>query len=184
MVLDLGSGTLKLKAAHRRVDDGQPHHVSLRQDGEHGVVRVDDDERQYVVAGLDGHSTLDLEDRLYVGGLSPDWSRQASSLPGDMWTAVWRRGFVGCMSDLVVDSSRVDLVKVGRDQEAIGLGDHCQAPSSSACASHPCLHNGRCIDGWNRYICDCTMTGYRGPVCQHGKDLYDLQYIGRGGCSV
>ena len=70
MVLDLGSGTLKLKAAHRRLDDSQPHQVSLRQDGVHGVVRVDDDERRYVVAGLHaGPSSLDLDDRLYVGGL-------------------------------------------------------------------------------------------------------------------
>jgi len=49
---------------------GQRHQVSLRQDGVHGVVRVDDDERRYVVAGLHaGPSSLDLDDRLYVGGL-------------------------------------------------------------------------------------------------------------------
>jgi len=74
VVLDLGSGTLKFKAAHRRLDDGQPHQVSLRQDGVHGLVRVDGDERRYVVSGLAGPSTLDLEDHLYVGGLSRDWS--------------------------------------------------------------------------------------------------------------
>jgi len=164
VVLDLGSGTLKLKAAHRRLDDGHPHRVSLSQDGIHGVVRVDDDERRYVVAGMVGPSTLDLVDRLYVGGLSSNWSR----LPVDMWTAEWRRGFVGCMSDLVVNSERVDLVKVGRDQEVLGLIEHCESPAVSACASRPCLHNGRCVDGWNRFTCDCTMTGYRGTSCQHG----------------
>jgi len=73
VVLDLGSGTLKFKAAHRRLDDGQPHQVSLRQDGVHGLVRVNGDERRYVVSGLAGPSTLDLKDRLYVGGLSPGW---------------------------------------------------------------------------------------------------------------
>ena len=174
MVLDLGSGTLKLKAAHHRVDDGEPHQVSLRQDGVHGVVRVDDDERRYVVTGLTGPSTLDLEDRLYVGGLSPQWLQHASSLPVDLWTAVWRRGFVGCMSDVVVDSGRVDLIKVGRDQEVMGLKDSCRAPSTSACTSHPCLHCGLCVDGWNRYICDCSVTGYYGSVCQHGNSSVTL----------
>lgn len=169
MVLDLGSGTLKFKAAHRRLDDGQPHQVSVRQNGVHGVVTVDDDERRYMVAGLTGPSTLDLQHHLYVGGLSRQWLQHASSLPVGLWMAVWRRGFVGCLSDLVVDSDRVNLVKVGRDQEVMGLKDHCQAPSTSLCSSHPCLHNGHCVDGWNRYICDCTMTGYLGPVCQHGK---------------
>ena len=68
-MLDLGSGTLKLKAVHRRLDDGQPHQVALRQDGAHGVVRVDHDERRYVVSGLDSPSaTLDLQDRLTCRG--------------------------------------------------------------------------------------------------------------------
>jgi len=171
VVLDLGSGTLKFKAAHRRLDDGRPHQVALRQDGVHGVVRVDDDERRYVVSGLAGPSTLDLEDHLYVGGLSPHWWRHASSLPADLWTAVWRRGFVGCLGDLVVDSSRINLVREGRDQEVIGLVDRCQAPDTTTsvpCASQPCLHNGHCVDGWRRFVCDCTMTGYHGTVCQHG----------------
>jgi len=169
VVLDLGSGTLKLKAAHRRLDDGQPHHVSVVQDEVHGVVRVDDDERRYVVAGVAGPSSLDLEDHLYVGGLGSDWPRHASSLPVGLWTAVWRRGFVGCLSDLVVDSRRVNLVKVGRDQEVIGLSDHCELAATSPCSSHPCLHDGRCVDGWNRFVCDCTTTGYRGTTCQHGQ---------------
>jgi len=169
VVLDLGSGTLKLKAAHRRVDDGQPHRVSVRQDAVNGMVRVDDEERRYVVTGQTSPSTLDLENYLYVGGLSHQWTQHASSLPVDMWTVDWRRGYVGCMSDLVVDSGRVNLVKVGRDQEVMGLADQCQAPAASPCASQPCLHNGQCINGWNRYVCDCTMTGYRGSYCQHGN---------------
>jgi len=123
-----------------------------------------------VVAGLSGPSTLDLDSPLYVGGLSPQWSQHASSLPVDLWTAVWRRGFVGCVSDLVVNSARVNLVQVGRDQEVMGLIDHCETPSRSACDSQPCLHKGRCVDGWNRYLCDCTMTGYHGSVCQHGTN--------------
>jgi len=55
-----------------------------------------------------------------------------------------------------------------RDQEVMGLSDRCQAPDTAPCSSHPCLHSGQCVDGWNRYICDCTMTGYIGTVCQHG----------------
>jgi len=52
VVLDLGSGTLKLKAAHRRLDDSQPHQVSLRQDGQrhhsHQVLLRQDDQRHQV----------------------------------------------------------------------------------------------------------------------------------------
>ena len=37
------------------------------------------------------------------------------------------------------------------------------------CENHPCMNGGRCIDGWNRYICDCSDTGFTGPTCGKGK---------------
>lgn len=36
------------------------------------------------------------------------------------------------------------------------------------CQLEPCRHGGRCREGWNRYICDCTMTSYSGPNCEEG----------------
>jgi len=43
------------------------------------------------------------------------------------------------LSDLVVDSSRVNLVREGRDQEVMGLTDRCLSTDESLCSSHPCL---------------------------------------------
>ena len=35
------------------------------------------------------------------------------------------------------------------------------------CVGNKCL-NGRCIDGFDSYTCDCTGTGYEGELCEQG----------------
>lgn len=44
---------------------------------------------------------------------------------------------------------------------------HVQA---SFCGSHPCMHGGKCIEGWNRFYCDCTSTDFIGATCSKGKN--------------
>jgi len=187
-----------------RVDDGRSHQVSLAVDGVHCSVAVDGRDRQYVIPASTSPSStessaanrLDLVGSLYLGGLSTASNAIVSSshhdrhyeatvtatdhgaFPVEMWTPVWRRGYVGCIRDLAINSERVDVMMLGRDQDVFGLVDHCRrsvpvgvggvtmATSVSTCASSPCYHNGRCYDGWNRYVCDCSATGYRGHDCR------------------
>ena len=35
------------------------------------------------------------------------------------------------------------------------------------CATTPCLHNGICVDGVNRFDCRCA-AGYTGTICETG----------------
>ena len=35
------------------------------------------------------------------------------------------------------------------------------------CATTPCLNNGICIDGINRFVCRCS-AGYTGTTCEIG----------------
>lgn len=37
------------------------------------------------------------------------------------------------------------------------------------CVSSPCQHGSPCSEGWNRPLCDCSMTNYGGPTCGRGK---------------
>uniref|UniRef100_A0A3Q2R3U4 EGF-like domain-containing protein n=1 Tax=Fundulus heteroclitus TaxID=8078 RepID=A0A3Q2R3U4_FUNHE len=43
------------------------------------------------------------------------------------------------------------------------------AISHHRCSSAPCGNGGLCKEGWNRYICDCTGTGFLGTNCEIGK---------------
>ena len=37
------------------------------------------------------------------------------------------------------------------------------------CHDRPCMHGGKCTEGWNRYICDCSQTSFSGATCGNGK---------------
>ncbi len=47
------------------------------------------------------------------------------------------------------------------------------------CASAPCLNNGKCLEFFDSYACDCTFTPYRGPICstEIGTNLEANNYI-------
>ena len=40
------------------------------------------------------------------------------------------------------------------------------------CASMPCLNNGTCVDGINRFTCKCT-SGYTGAVCETSRIVFE-----------
>ena len=40
------------------------------------------------------------------------------------------------------------------------------------CSEKPCMHGGKCIEGWNRFICDCSSTSFTGPTCGRGMQRF------------
>lgn len=38
------------------------------------------------------------------------------------------------------------------------------------CDGDPCKHGGVCVDGVNRFTCNCSGTGYAGPTCEVSTD--------------
>lgn len=163
--MNLGSSTTKIQPVKFRVDTGVPHQVVLTHDGNHGVIQVDGEEKSYVTS-RHFSERLDLVDVLYVGGLNAD--EHANRIPLEMWSTSHSVGFVGCLQDLLLNGVRVNLVGLSRDQEVMGIVEHCKRLEPQ-CPSRPCLHGGVCRDGWNRFVCDCSSTGYRGPICRIGK---------------
>ena len=166
LTLDLGTGAIKEKVSRTRVDDGSPHIVFFQYNGRKGYITVDNDRTEYVTKG-DGNK-LDLEDKLYIGGL--DFERYNSyRLPKELWTGTLELGYVGCLQDVVINEQKIDLRKqVQRD-----VLPECQV-LESPCLSQPCMHQGTCRSGWNRFICDCSMTQYSGKICDESKFFNSL----------
>ncbi|XP_063224864.1 protein crumbs isoform X2 [Bacillus rossius redtenbacheri] len=48
----------------------------------------------------------------------------------------------------------------------------------------PCLNGGMCVDGINKYTCDCSETGFEGQRCEEDIDECELSlaYCGKGIC--
>ncbi|KAL0162521.1 hypothetical protein M9458_041917, partial [Cirrhinus mrigala] len=112
----------------------------------------------------EGSEILDLDGEMYLGGLPEDSG--GLPLPPEVWTARLRLGFVGCVRDLFIDGRSKDLRRLAELQSAPGVSSFCTRETHRRCSSEPCAHGGRCREGWNRHVCDCTGTGYLGPNCE------------------
>lgn len=110
---------------------------------------------------------LDLEGDMYLGGLPEN--RAGLILPTELWTAMLNYGYVGCIRDLFIDGRSKNIRQLAEAQNAAGVKSSCSRLGTKQCDSYPCKNNAVCKDGWNRFICDCTGTGYWGRTCERGK---------------
>ena len=45
------------------------------------------------------------------------------------------------------------------------------------CHDRPCMHGGKCQEGWNRHICKCEHTSFSGAACGNGNSIKILFLI-------
>ncbi|XP_077521803.1 neurexin 1 [Amblyomma americanum] len=173
LVVDLGSGPVKVRS-ERRLDDGHWHQVQVARTGRAGTLTVDEVVTDFVAPG--NSKQLDVEGPLFVGGVGTT-ARDDAPLPSALWSGSLRLGFVGCLRDLVVGGGAVDLASYAQRQDSGAVRASCHRSSGPPpCASQPCLHGGRCVEGWNRFICDCDHTPFTGPVC--AKEATSVRFNG------
>ncbi|XP_042874196.1 neurexin-1-like isoform X2 [Penaeus japonicus] len=166
--LNLGSGSRRVKATNRRVDDGFWHEITLNRDSQAGRITVDEGANDFTTPG-DSHQ-LDLEGALYLGGVGV-----GVSVPPELWTGRLGLGYVGCMRDLVINGQASDLTSYAKKQDSGSIVKFCHSDGGS-CSSSPCMHGGSCRQGWGRFVCDCSHTTFVGPTC--GKDAATLSFEG------
>lgn len=78
-------------------------------------------------------------------------------------------GYVGCVRDLFIDGRSKDIRQIAQSQNMTGIKSSCNKLTGKQCDSSPCKNNGVCKEGWNRFICDCTGTGYWDSSCEKGE---------------
>ncbi|KAH7972959.1 hypothetical protein HPB52_019468 [Rhipicephalus sanguineus] len=172
-VLDLGSGPVKVRT-ERRLDDGHWHQLQVARTGRAGTLTVDETVSEFVAPG--NSKQLDVEGPLFVGGVGTT-ARDDTPLPPALWSGSLRLGFVGCLRDLVVGGAAVDLASYAQRQDSGAVRASChRSAGPPPCASQPCLHGGRCVEGWNRFVCDCDHTPFTGPVC--AKEATSVRFNG------
>ncbi|XP_068564740.1 neurexin 3b isoform X4 [Cebidichthys violaceus] len=172
LLLDMGSGTIKVKATQAKVNDGAWHHVDIQRDGRSGIISVNSRRSPFTASGE--NEILDLEGDLYLGGL-PD-SRAGLVLPTELWTAMLNYGYVGCVRDLFIDGRSKDIRQIAQSQNVTGIKSSCSKVTGKQCDSNPCKNNGACKEGWNRFVCDCTGTGFWDSTCEREASI--LSYDG------
>ncbi|XP_051052083.1 neurexin 3 isoform X6 [Phodopus roborovskii] len=172
LLLDMGSGTIKVKATQKKANDGEWYHVDIQRDGRSGTISVNSRRTPFTASGES--EILDLEGDMYLGGLPEN--RAGLILPTELWTAMLNYGYVGCIRDLFIDGRSKNIRQLAEMQNAAGVKSSCSRMSAKQCDSYPCKNNAVCKDGWNRFICDCTGTGYWGRTCEREASI--LSYDG------
>ena len=182
LILDLGSGAMKEEVTQGvKVNDSLIHRVVLTHTGggkastvSSGSISVDGITKTYTIRGR--NSQLDLEKTLHIGGFG---DLSVSQFPIEVWSATMMKGYVGCFQELEVNANKIDIAQLARAQGVSGMGNYCQE-KPPLCTTKPCLHQGVCSEGWNRYLCDCSGTGYTGPMCNRGESHYFIEAICMG----
>ncbi|XP_033835330.1 neurexin-1a-like isoform X17 [Periophthalmus magnuspinnatus] len=172
LLLDMGSGTTKTKAVNKKVNDGEWYHVDFQRDGRSGTISINTLRTAYTAPGES--EILDLDDNLYLGGLPEN--KMGLVFPTEVWTALLNYGYVGCIRDLFIDGQSKDIRRLAEVQKAAGVKPSCSKEPMKQCLSNPCQNNGICREGWNRYVCDCSGTGYLGRSCEREATI--LSYDG------
>uniref|UniRef100_A0A8D3DE97 Neurexin-2-like n=1 Tax=Scophthalmus maximus TaxID=52904 RepID=A0A8D3DE97_SCOMX len=172
LVMDMGSGSIKMRASNARLSDGEWCHVEFHRTGRNGFISVNSQSAPF--SANEGSEILDLDGDMYLGGLPED--RQALMLPPEVWTASLGLGYVGCVRDLFIDGQSRNLWRLAEVQSATGVTSFCTRETHTRCAKDTCANGGQCREGWNRHICDCNGTGYLGVSCE--KEATTVSYDG------
>ncbi|KAG9342195.1 hypothetical protein JZ751_016697 [Albula glossodonta] len=89
--------------------------------------------------------------RMFVGGVPEDYFDIMKS----------RSGFIGCVEDLMVDGRPVLPQDLPPDQtQDVQMG----CSKTEWCHPDPCSGQGRCVDLWTHYKCDCHRP-FHGDSC-------------------
>ncbi|XP_054846690.1 neurexin-2-beta isoform X2 [Eublepharis macularius] len=172
LLLDMGSGGIKMRASSKKVNDGEWCHVDFQRDGRKGSISVNSRSTPFLASGES--EILDLDSEMYLGGLPEN--RLDLILPPEVWTAFLNYGYVGCVRDLFIDGKSRDVRRLAEVQSVAGVSSFCSRETLKQCSSSPCRNGGLCREGWNRFACDCVGTGYLGRLCE--REATVLSYDG------
>uniref|UniRef100_A0A673KZV3 Contactin-associated protein-like 2 n=1 Tax=Sinocyclocheilus rhinocerous TaxID=307959 RepID=A0A673KZV3_9TELE len=141
---DVGNGPVELTVrSSTPLNDDQWHRVEAERNIKEAVLRLDKVHREARSAPPQGHTHLQLFSQLFVGASGG------------------QRGFLGCIRSLKVNGVTLDLE--GRAKVTPGVKPGC----SGHCSSYGmhCQNEGKCIEKYNGYSCDCSLTAFDGPFC-------------------
>jgi len=153
---DVGAGPAIIRG-ERSIEMGKWHTVKLNRNKKDGSMSVDG--QGPFTGSVSGRFLgLDLLEPLFIGGV-PNF-RSIHRMAG------FSRGFVGCISRLVVGNSHHELVRDATKSRGI--------TTCETCALNPCLNGGVCQEAYaeHGYSCICP-SGFSGLSCDKiGETCY------------
>ncbi|XP_051792340.1 contactin-associated protein 1 isoform X1 [Erpetoichthys calabaricus] len=150
-----GKKPLKFAAGYR-LNNGFWHSVDLV--ARDGSVTVIIDEEEGSPFRVNSEFTLRTGDKYFFGGC-PKVNNDTDCLSSIM-------AFHGCMQQIFIDGEPIDVDIMQRRRWGVSFQIlHGTCAFTDRCTPNLCEHEGRCIQSWDDFICNCDNTGYKGEVC-------------------
>uniref|UniRef100_A0A8C2PQ34 Neurexin 1b n=1 Tax=Cyprinus carpio TaxID=7962 RepID=A0A8C2PQ34_CYPCA len=162
-ISDLGNGAYLIKGnSNKPLNDNQWHNVIISRDTNNlHTVKID---TKITTQTTVGAKNLDLKGDLYIGGVPEEIYKELPKLVHA------KEGFQGCLASVDLNGRLPDLMSealvcVGQIERG------CEGPSTT-CQEDSCANQGVCIQQWEGFTCDCSMTTYGGPLCNDAGTTY------------
>ena len=181
--INLGSKYSRHEITNERVSSGRSHQVSVVLNPMQAIIRFDQSEEKIInFDNANNNDKLDLVGPLVIGGIYPSHVAPPSAnpslrLPPYFYSGMLGHGFVGCIQDVEVNGHYVNLTHFAALEGVSGISTEICAPMPDQCDLGNCLNEGVCLDGWNRFYCDCSSTGFNGPTCNQRKSCFRCIYF-------
>ncbi|XP_061696396.1 contactin-associated protein-like 2b isoform X2 [Syngnathoides biaculeatus] len=132
------------------LNDDQWHRVEAEKNIKEAVLKLNGEPRELKLKPPQGHTKLEFYSDLYLGA------------------SKGQRGFLGCMRALKINGFTFDLKEKAKVTPGVtpGCQGHC-----SIYGMH-CKNGGKCVEQYNRYSCDCSLTAFDGPFCTEDVGAY------------
>ena len=176
--VNYGSNYLRYEVVHEHVSSGKSHQIQIDFNGNFVTLKFDQKPANTIKIDS-GNGLLELEEPLVIGGILPNhsgssFSNPSKHLPPYFLSGILKHGYVGCIHDIIVNGEIINLAYSAKLESVSGIStDMCSAMPNQCNIGH-CMNDGVCLEGWNRFICDCSSTGFNGPVCSQRKTLLTL----------
>uniref|UniRef100_A0A915D4Y4 Neurexin n=1 Tax=Ditylenchus dipsaci TaxID=166011 RepID=A0A915D4Y4_9BILA len=121
LIVNLGSGHVRLQTTSKRVNDGNWHTVAMERVGRTGSVAVDNVKTVFSTPGVSANLIIN-DEPIYVGAApwtplskpkesvwNTSLSTSSRKFPSAVWTTQLRKGLVGCLKNLRINGINAQI---------------------------------------------------------------------------
>lgn len=171
---NLGSSYIRHQVVDEPVSTGTSHQITVEINDKYATFKFDQRAETSLRIDHQEHDRLELHGPLIIGGVYPNHTAPFSvnpslKIPPYFYSGMLGHGFVGCIQDVEVNGRMVNLTHFASVEKVSGVSAEMCTPMPNQCEIGHCMNGGVCMEGWNRFVCDCAATGFNGPVCNQRK---------------
>jgi neurexin len=171
--INYGKVYYRHEIVHELVSSGRSHQLTVDFDEKYVTFKFD--QQPETVLKIDSYDgRLDLVGPIVIGGVYPSHKTKtlgnpSISVPPYFYAGILNHGYVGCIQDIEINGQFINMTYFANLEMVSGISRDSCYPMPNQCEVDQCLNDGTCMDGWNRFICDCSSTGFNGPICNQRK---------------